>query len=117
MTIGKKCINNSSSNDRSDYSFLPQLHFPDFFELQQVLAKPRACTFQVEEHRHAALLVEFRAFRDSDRRRVAFANVDRYSMQFVTGWPDYDFTLSNLEWEIGTARVPGVPFLLTQQRN
>ena len=74
-----------------------------------VLKPQRACTFQVEEHRHAALLVEYRTFQDSDRRRVAFANVDRYSMQFVTGWPDYDCTLSSLEWEIGTARVLGLP--------
>ena len=30
-------------------------------------------------------------------------------MQFVYGWPDYDCAVSNLEWEIGTARVLGLP--------
>ena len=28
---------------------------------------------------------------------------------FVYGWPDYDCAVSNLEWEIGTARVLGLP--------
>ena len=30
-------------------------------------------------------------------------------MQWVYGWPDYDADVSNLEWEVGTARALGLP--------
>ena len=29
-------------------------------------------------------------------------------MQWVYGWPDYDADVSNLEWEVGTARALGL---------
>ena len=67
----------------------------------------RECTYQFEEYRHRRLQVEYAQFSADDRRRVAFRNCDQYSMQFVFGWPDYDCAVSNLEWEIGTARVLG----------
>ena len=49
-----------------------------------------------------------------DRHRVAYRNVDRYSMQWCHSWPDYDSVCTNLEWELGTARCFGlkVPSLL-----
>ena len=53
--------------------------------------------------------LEYAAFAHDDRRRQSFRNVDRYSMQWVYGWPDYDADVSNLEWEIGTAQVLGLP--------
>ena len=53
--------------------------------------------------------IEYAAFAHDDRRRQSFRNVDRYSMQWVYGWPDYDAGVSNLEWEVGTARALGLP--------
>jgi hypothetical protein len=49
-----------------------------------------------------------------DRRRVAYRNVNRYSMQWCHSWTDYDSACTNLEWELGTARCFGlkVPSLL-----
>ena len=55
------------------------------------------------------IILIYAAFAHDDRRRQSFRNVDRYSMQWVHGWPDYDADVSNLEWEVGTARALGLP--------
>jgi hypothetical protein len=61
-------------------------------------------TAEVEARRHEQLEVAFVALPVSDRRRVAFNNVNRYSMQRVGSWPDHDSAYCNMEREIGTAR-------------
>ena len=99
---------------------------PDFDPLSSLLAGPvhllgkgtpklqMELTRQIEGHRHEVLAVDMHALPCQDRRRVAYRNVNRYSMQWCHSWPDYDSACTNLEWELGTARCFGlkVPSLL-----
>jgi len=99
---------------------------PDFDPLSSLLAAPvhllgkgtpklqMELTRQSEGHRHEVLAVDMHALPCQDRRRVAYRNVNRYSMQWCHSWPDYDSACTNLEWELGTARCFGlkVPSLL-----